>query len=358
MVWKIKKSYHFYFDILQLGFRNNKALANTVMALAANTRAKSPIDLSTHPLFHYQNTSVSKSVASLALDARSWSAAELDVQHLVQLHVSRPMVEQPVLYLQTDATPVRHPHSPTLEGRTYIYVPNNVVPGNKPLDVGYQVSSVNVGEAKSRWSLPLSLQRIGSEQDAKQCAVGQLERLFAPGEGILPLRQGQLSLNAADTGYAHPSFVAPLRHIEGLVNAVRLRSGSKVWAADPLKGTGGAPRVYAETPLYLSLQSSQHTHKKGDKAWVKQQGAITARPPDEEVALERSTTTGRALRVRLRRWNDMMWRSKKGHNMHDKPFDVLLVEITDAASGEPVFKNPLWLGLHGVRRDEVSAETA
>jgi hypothetical protein len=341
-----------------LGLCNNKAIANTVMALAADTQAKSPVDLSTHPLFHYQNTSVSKSIASLASDAQIWTSTELNVQHLVQLHVSRQMMEQPVLYLQTDATPVRHPHSPTLEGKTYIYVPNNVVPGNKPLDAGYQVSSVNVGEAQSSWSLPLSLQRIGAEQDAKQCAVGQLERLFAPGEGILPLRKGQLNLNAADTGYAHPSFVAPLRPIEDLVNVVRLRSGSKIWDADPLKETGGAPRVYAETPLYLNLQTQQHTHRKGDKTWVKQQDAITTQPPDEEIVLERSTKTGRALRVHLRRWNDMMWRSKQGHNMHDKPFDVLLVEITDAASGKPVFKNPLWIGIHGVRKDEVSAETA
>ena len=328
------------------------------MALAADTQAQSPVELSTHPLFHYQNSSVSKSIASLAADARSWSATALEVQHLVQLHVSSPMVEQRVLYLQTDATPVRHPHSPTLESKTYIYVPNNVISGNKPLSVGYQVSSVNIGEAQSKWSLPLSLQRIQAEQDARQCAVGQLERLFAPGEGILPLRQGQLNLNAADTGYAHPSFVAPLHPIKDLVNAVRLRSGSKVWDAGPLKETGGAPRVYAETPLYLHLQSRWHTYKKGDETCAKWQEAISTQSPDEEITLERSTTTGRELRVRLRRWNDKMWRSKQGHNMHNKPFDVLVVEITDAASGNPVFENPIWFSLHGVRKDEVSAETA
>lgn len=90
------------------------------MALAANTGAKSPVELSNSPLFHYQNTSVSKSVDGLANGEEEWLEAELDIQHLVNLHLSPQMLEQPVLHLQTDATSVCHPHSPTLEGRTEV----------------------------------------------------------------------------------------------------------------------------------------------------------------------------------------------------------------------------------------------
>lgn len=342
--------------MLQLGVRNNKALANTVMALAANTHARSPVELSTHPLFHYQNTSVSKSIAALATSAESWSSTELDIQHLVQLHLSREMIEQPVLHLQTDTTPVRHPHSPTLEDKTYIYVPNNKVPGNKPLSVGYRVSAVHIGEARSRWSVPLSMRRVGVEQGAIACAVGQIDQLFDPLTGILPIREGQLAINDADTGYAHPAYVAPLHRHEGLVNIVRLRSGSKVWDAEPFSDTGGAPRIYAETPLYLRSTNQESTFRRGDKTWTKLQHALGEEPPSDELVLERTTKTGRALHVHLRRWNDKMWRSKKGHNMHDKPLDILSVEARDAQSGSALFKNPLWLGMTGIRKDEVATE--
>lgn len=351
-----QKSYQFCLDILQLGVRNNKALANTIMALAADTQAGSPVELSAHPLFHYQNTSVSKSIASLATSAEGWSSTELGIQHLVQLHLSREMIEQPVLHLQTDTTPVPHPHSPTLEDKGYIYVPNNMVRGNKPLNIGYRVSAVHIGEAQSRWSLPLSIRRVGTGQGAMECAVGQIDQLFDPLTGILPLREGQLAINDADTGYAHPAYVAPLHRHKDLVNIVRLHSGSKVWDADPRSGTGGAPRVYAETPLYLRSTTQQSTFRRGGKTWTKVQHALGEEPASDGLVLERTTKAGRTLHVHLRRWNDKMWRSKKGHNMHDKPLDILSVEVRDATSGKALYKNPLWLGMMGVRKDQVTAE--
>lgn len=328
------------------------------MALSANLGAKSPVELSTLPVFLYQNTSVSKSIAGLAQAPESWSSTELNIQHLVQLHVSRQMIEQPVLHLQTDTTPVRHPHSPTLEDKTYIYVPNNKVAGNKPLSVGYQVSAIHIGEARSHWSLPLSMRRVGTDQGAIECAVGQIDQLFDPQTGILPLREGQLVLNDADTGYAHPAYVAPLHRHEDLVNIIRLRSGSKIWDAGPLSGTGGAPRIYAETPFYLRNLTQESNFKKGDKTWTKLQHALGEEPPNEELVLERTTKAGRALHIHLRRWNDKMWRSKKGHNMHNKPLDIFCAEVQDAESGKPLYKNPLWFGMAGVRKDEVATEMA
>lgn len=326
------------------------------MALAANTQAESPVELSIHPLFHYQNTSVSKSIAGLAPTPESWSSTELNIQYLVQLHLSGQMIKQPVLHLQTDTTPVRHPYSPTLEDKAYIYVPNNVVPGNKPLSVGYQVSAVHIGEAQSRWSLPLSMRRVRAGQGAMECAVEQLGQLFDPQTGILPLREGQLTLNGADTGYAHPAYVAPLHRLEDLVNIVRLRSGAKIWDADPQTDTGGAPRIYAETPFYLRATTQESTFSKGDKTWTKLQHALGGDPASDELVLERTTKTGRALHIHLRRWNDKMWRSKKGHNMHNKPLDILYAEVRDAESGRPLYKNPLWLGMAGIRKDEVPTE--
>ena len=346
---KISKSNQFCLDILQLDVSSPKALANTVMSLASNTQAHSPVELSESPVFHYQNTSMSKSVAGIATSAESLTLQSTDVQNLCSLHVSQAMIAQPVLYLQTDATPVRHPHSPTLEGRTYIYVPNNVIPGNKPLSTGYQVSAIHVGEAQSRWSLPLSMRRVEVEQSASECAVQQIEQLFCPG-GILPFRAGQMALNNADTGYAHPGFVAPLHRHDILVNIVRLRNGSGVWTPDPQAGTGGAPRIYSEDALYLRLKTQQFISKRKGETHAKLQMALGEQAPDEELELEQTTAKGRPLRIRLRRWNNKMWRSQKGHNMHNKPFDVLGTEVFDAKTDKPLFDRPLWIGIFGTRK--------
>lgn len=354
---KISKSNQFCLDLLQLDVSSPKALANTVMSLASNLRAHSPVELSDSPVFHYQNTSMSKSVAGIAASLESRTLQATDVQHLCNLHVSQAMMDQPMLYLQTDATPVRHPHSPTLEGRTYIYVPNNVIPGNKPLSTGYQVSAIHVGEAQSHWSLPLSMRRVEVEQSAGECAVQQIEQLLSPG-GILPFREGQKVLNNADTGYAHPGFVAPLHRHDSLVNIVRLRNGSGAWKPDPQLDTGGAPRIYSEDALYLRLKTQQFMYKSKGETHAKLQPALGEQTPDEEIELEQTTAKGRPLRIRLRRWNDKMWRSQKGHNMHNKPFDVLCATVSDARTGKPLFDKPLWIGVFGVRKSEVPTETA
>ncbi len=354
---KVSKSNQFCLDILQLEVRNVKALANTVMSMASTCSAHSPVELSGSPLFHYQNTSVSKSVANLSKTAEGLECVRTDVQCLCNLHLSKQMLEQKVLCLQTDTTPACHAHSPTLEDRTYVYIPNNAIPGNKPLGIGYRVSSVNVGEASSNWSLPLDLRRVKPEQTAIECAVQQINGLFVPTD-ILPLKDGQLVLNNSDTGYAHPSYVSPLHRHEALINNVRLRAGSKVWEAAPKKDTGGAPRIYAPQPLYLRIATQLNTCRRKGKTYVKLQPALCELPPDDDIELEHSTQTVRLLIIRLRRWNDKMWRTKQGNNMHDKPLDILCTEVRDALSGKPVFEQPVFTGIVGRHKAQISTQLA
>lgn len=351
------KSNQFCHDILQMDVPYAKPLANTVMALASDTNARSPVELSLSPLFHYQYSSVSDTVSNLSYEQIGWEMAHQQVQRLCRPYLSEQITNSPVVHLQTDTTGVCHPHSPTLEKRTFIYKPNNVIKGNKPLSAGYQVSFVNIGEVQSNWSLPLSVRRVEVEQSPIACAVAQIEELFSP-DGIFPLKDDQLIINNSDTTYAHPSYVAPLHRHPDLVNIVRLRTGSKVWEADPESATGGAPRIYAPQPLYLRQTTQDYITRRGEKTYVTRQPAIGEQPPDEYLELERTTTRGRSLRICLWRWNDKMWRTKQGHNMHDKPLDVLCVEVLDAESGEPVFKNPLFAGIFGMRKDEVSTPLA
>lgn len=52
-------------SILQIVGKNTKALANLVMGLASQSSAKSVVELSLSPVYHYQYSSISKSIKNL-----------------------------------------------------------------------------------------------------------------------------------------------------------------------------------------------------------------------------------------------------------------------------------------------------
>jgi hypothetical protein len=52
-------------SILQIENGNNKALANVGMGLASQTNASSVVELSLSPCYHYQYSSISKTIGSL-----------------------------------------------------------------------------------------------------------------------------------------------------------------------------------------------------------------------------------------------------------------------------------------------------
>lgn len=53
-------------SILQQKIPQTKALANLIMGLASQTNAKSVVDISESPCYHYQYSSISKIITALA----------------------------------------------------------------------------------------------------------------------------------------------------------------------------------------------------------------------------------------------------------------------------------------------------
>jgi hypothetical protein len=52
-------------SILQIETGNNKALANVVMGLASQTNARSVVEVSLSPCYHYQYSSINKTIDKL-----------------------------------------------------------------------------------------------------------------------------------------------------------------------------------------------------------------------------------------------------------------------------------------------------
>jgi hypothetical protein len=321
------------------------------MALASYNEARSLVELSLSPIYHYQYSSIAKVLDHIVSDKMIRSTVQKALQGMCMPYFDRS-ASLGYFLLQTDTSPICKPNSPTLKDRSFIAVPNNVIPGNKPLNIGYELSFVNISDLENAWSLPLSMKRVGIEQTASECALEQLKDLLAhPKLGLLNV----LVINTLDSKYGNARYLAPASEHKDLVNVVRLRAGIKVWKYQPRISTGGAPAVYGEK-YYLHTQSSYRTYKhpKTKLPCKVFQRSIFELDPQEKQQFEAHTTKGRKLIITVSRWNNMMIRSKNGNNMKDKPFDLLAVQVCDAQTGERIFHREMFIAVCGERKTEIS----
>jgi hypothetical protein len=323
------------------------------MALSSY-RASSVVELSESPLFHYQYSSINDAIAHLAWDAQSRAEIEHQLQGLFPAQYWE--AEGDYVELQTDKTPVPKAHSATLPDRMLISIPNCKVPGNRPLDIGYEYSFVNLCAEQGRWSLPLSARPIPLDQTPSQVAVEQVMSLFAHAE--LPLQLAALVVNYLDRGYASATYIDGLKAIPNLVSVIRLRKGSKVYGrAEAVQSKPGKiPKIYGQQ-YYLLEQSGYQYFKKHPKTrqpYEKWRTALCDRRPDEQTSYHQLLNNGRPVILQVRRWDEMLMRTKDGIAMQDKPFSLLLIQLKDAQSGQTLFKDPMFLGVFGQKRSQLS----
>ena len=349
-------SEQFCHDILEMNINRSKSLANLVMALSSYQKADSIVELSNSPVFHYQFSSVFKAIHELVKtgETNEFRKAEILEQCL---KYAKP---QKRILLQTDVTPLLKEYSRTLENRQHVKKSNTVIRGNKPLGIGYPLSSINLS-AESGWSLPLSRGRVPINQTESSYAVEQIKALLP---SLLLSLKYDLVINTTDSSYTHAAYLSPLYQEDNLVCISRFRCGSKVFtsalatnvAEDNSQGT---PKIYGDC-FYLRNQTRIHKGKapKTGKAYEKEQPTIYNLPFSEEQELETKTKKGRPIIIQLKRWNDLKVRTKNGHCMKHKPFDLVGVKVIDAATGELVFKREMFFGIFGKRKTEISLQQA
>lgn len=325
------------------------------MAMASFQGARTPVEFCLSPLFHYQYSSLHRSIAELAENAEARGEVRRAIQRMCLSWLNKGKPPGGRLMTATDTTPIRKAHSPTLKGRTYVAVPNNVIAGNKPLDIGYEASFLSTLNMPDKWALPVDARRVKVEQTASQTGLEQIADLLNhPDLGLQEL----LCINVVDAKYGNAAYLAPAWQYGNLVIVSRLRAQAKVWTKTMESYTGGAPRVYGEK-YYLSRQSRMKPYKRHPKThepYEVFQPSVFEWPGGEDLELEGRTAKGRQVRIHLRKWTDMMIRSKKDHNMKDKPFDLLAVRVTDAHTGKEVFAREMWLAVSGRRKAEVTAQ--
>lgn len=350
---KTYKAEQFCHDILGIDIKRAKALVNIIMALGSYCRATCPTELSNSPFFQYHYSNVSKVMKEIGLKLTSSESRKFKTGLYAILQHYLP--EQKTYKLHSDFTTIRKPESPTLKKRGFVNIPNCRIIGNKPIDIGYYVSCVNVGlydeDHPNSWNLPLDTERVDLEADKIDFAVKQLVGLLQ--DPNLPFGKSVKVVNSADSGYSVPQYICPLvEQFDNLLLIIRLRHGVKVY--QPYQGeqsAKGRTKVYADQAHYLQLGHTRRSYnpKTGEK-FDKQVLSIFDIPTDDQQQYEVKTKRGRVLIVQLYRWNGLLLRGTTDAPMDDKPFDLICVRFVDKQTGAMIFKKDMYLSLWGKNR--------
>ena len=319
------------------------SLMDLVDALAGNSAARSPAELSLSPLFRREYSSIYDGIENLFVVSDPEKAAEerrTQERQLVGLIAGTlPQPQQRKFWLfGIDVTPIPRRFAETLEDRKYIHQPNTLQ-GNKPVTVGHDASILAALPGKeqcadSPWVVPLNVRRVTSDEKPGQVGAEQI-RLVVTDEN-LPFHKA-LCVNVEDSGYSGVPHLGEVVDIENLVTVVRL-PGNRVVYRQPeaiVKGDSaiGHPTWYGK-PFKL----------KDPETWG---------PPDEEAQTSFTTCKGVTYTVELQGWNDLVRHGKKNVPMHQYPFTLVRARMLDA-DGKPIHKREMWLLVIGKRRNELS----
>jgi len=253
--------------------------------------------------------------------------------------------------LNTDITSLFRPHSPTLPQRRHVYKANNRVKGNRPVDIGYELSTVGLssrrpvyGLSVPAWNPPLSMRLVPYGENKNSYTAQQVNDLLDNED--LPFGD-DLTVNALDSNYCSPEYIADTHAQDSLVNIIRMPSNRNVWkqlseaevAQKRLnnKDNRGANSVYGQ----------QYRLKEAD-SWEL--------PPDVQNCFGIRLNNGKNVLVRIKVWENMMIRTQRGKSMKDKAFRLVQVRLLDAKTQKPLFKRCMWLCVWGARQMELNAE--
>ena len=169
---------------------------------------------------------------------------------------------------------------------------------------------------------------VAGKSDESAIAVGitQLQKVCNSSEC-----KDKLVVNSADSGYGHAAFLAPMYAQKNLVNVVRLKS-CNVWNQQHRKDTGGTDGIYGDC-YHLRRKDAKTKYKNAKTGELTPpKTSIADRPCDQTETYETRTKSGKVIEITLYLHRNMMKRSKKGHNMKDKPFDLVLVQAKNKAT--------------------------
>ncbi len=228
-----------------------------VDALAANTTARSPVELSLSPLFSREYSALYKGIQELSRTTQT-DSTEASKSQLTRIEARIKAISELIptpkpkqFYLWAiDVTPLPRPYAKTLEEKTIIYQPNTVK-GNKPINIGHSYSVLTALPEKEEtgqipWAIPLMVNRVPSSETGKKVGSQQLKQILT--QKNLPWSNHR-SVVVVDSDYSAKTFLAEQSQHPNLVVVTRVRSN----------------RVFYQSPEISSQPSKGHPLWYGDK---------------------------------------------------------------------------------------------
>ncbi len=314
-----------------------------MLAVASFKSAKSVVQLSESPVFHFQFSSISDAVTNLA---KNDSERDERRQSLQKLFLERFELKS-IIDWQTDGVSLFREHAKCLKDLQFVHRANTVICGNKPIGIGYPLLFINLADFTNKWSLPFEVEIVGKETDYVSLAAKKFLEICRRKEF-----ENVLNINTADSSFGCPKYLSLTSRIENLVSITRLRHGRKVCFAER-KATKGTPQIYGED-WYLREESGDWSLKKKDKIITKYQRSISEKEPDEETAVFAKTKKGRELRIEIRGWKGMLMHSSDGFSMKEAEFDLVSFRVLDEKTGERVFKEDVFVAVLGAERKRLN----
>ncbi|MEZ4883815.1 MAG: hypothetical protein R3E32_15775 [Chitinophagales bacterium] len=326
---------------------------NVLMALGSEVNAPNPTSLSLSPFFQYHYSILGKVMKDFGeeLNGADKLALKSDLRQLF----FKKMPYQSEYKLSTDFTTIRKPESRTLAERGFVNIPNVRIYGNKPIDIGYYISCLNLHlydeKHPAAWSVPLDNLRVDLQSDKISVVVQQLCNVLE--DENLPFAESTKVTNTSDSSYTVPEFISPLiEKFDNLLLISRVRYGMKVYK--PYCGEqkkGGRKKTYEDEPYYLQTERvRKFKHRKTKQYFSKAQRPIFDLATDDEVEYETTLAKGRKILVQIYRWNDVLLRGKNSYKMEDKPFDLACIRFIDKETGACLFKRDMFVGVWGKNR--------
>lgn len=227
-------------------------------ALSSTPNARSVVELSLSPFFRREYSSVYDAIDSFFQpgepekaeeERRAW---EQKWVRLIAPYLPQPQ-QRPFWLFGIDVVPIPRPFARALPDCTFVYQPNTVVKGNKPVTIGHQYSlmvffpeKVNLNDPP--WAVPLIVRRVRSDEKATSVGAEQINVLME--DETLPFHE-DLCVQVGDSVYSAVTALGPVavQEHENLVNVVRVRS-NRVFYRQPLlvekKRGRGHPTWYGE----------------------------------------------------------------------------------------------------------------
>lgn len=311
--------------------RRADASMELIDAISSNQSANSVVELSQGPLFRRKYSSITDAISSLSIleDGQKF-------QKLLITQCETPSEIRPFNLFILDATPQQRKFSKVVNDRGYIHYPNPVA-GNAPVTIGHQYSLVAYSPEKQShtppWLLPLNIMRIPTCQTPNSIAIEQLKQTITDNKF-----KDQLNVTCMDSAYSVPEFIENTYKIKNSVIICRLRNNRTVYRAPLQKKVKG----YGQNLTY--------------GAEIKLNKPDTHVIPDNTISYIETMANGKKFNICIDTWFDIMFRQKNNIPLHKYSFTMLKITVTNADTGELIFKRPLWLMVAGVCRKQLSAE--